>query len=72
MEKKNVLLEETNVGQTLLSITPPLLNLFHPETVPFILAFYMLLPFKKCQQKVRMAPWTSAHENPRPPSICSD
>lgn len=70
--EKTVLLEETHVGQILLSITPPLHKLFHPETVPFILAFNMLLPFKKCQQKVRMATWTSAHENPGPPSICSD
>lgn len=46
--EKQALLEETNVGQILLSITPPLLNLFHPETVPFILVFNMPLPFKKC------------------------
>lgn len=70
--EKTVPLEETKVGQILLSITPSLLKLFHPESVPFILEFNMLLPFKKCQQKVRMAPWTSAHETPRPPSICSD
>lgn len=70
--EKTVLLQETNAGQILLSITPPLLKLFHPETVPFIPAFNMLLPFLKCQQKVRMAPWTSAHENPRLSSICSD
>lgn len=46
--EKTALLEETNAGQILLSITPPLLNLFHPETVPFILAFNTPLPFKKC------------------------
>lgn len=46
--EKTALLEETNLGQILLSITAPLLNLFHPETVPFILAFNTPLPFKKC------------------------
>lgn len=46
--EKTALLEEINVGRILLSITTLLLNLFHPETVPFILAFNTPLPLKKC------------------------
>jgi len=45
--EKPALLEEIHVGQILLSITPPSLKLFHPETVPFILAFQTPLPVKK-------------------------
>lgn len=47
---KTVPMEENNEGQTLLSVTPPLLNLFQPETVPFIPGFNMPLPFKRCQK----------------------
>lgn len=45
--EKAALLEEIHVGQVLLSITTPLLNLFHPETVPFTLAFNKPLTFKQ-------------------------